>query len=159
MNEEKAGGDTDAQSVQSTLARLSHVFLAFDQHRHHLAQLLQPRKHNLVPFHKAIALVLDLRLFAELANQALRPAQIVSWYAGEQVMHGLELEAAVEPVKPGRTVDVHGSAKLALGKGLSGTQIRSRHAPMGKCDLHVEYDGHGVAQHHEANANGPVGQG
>lgn len=147
-----------ARSVQSTLARRGHVFLALDKRVNHLTQLLQAREHDAISLNKAVAVVLDLGLLAELADQSLRPAQIVARHAREQVVHSLELEAAVEPVEPGRAVDVHGGAELALGEGFFGAQVGGGHRPVGKRDLHVQDDGHGVAEEDETHASRPVGQ-
>jgi len=45
-------------------------------------------------------------------------------------MYGLELQAAVDEVEPGRTVDVHGGAEHFLGKRLVDAEIGGRHGKM-----------------------------
>ena len=103
-------------------------------------------------------MIRDTRLLAELAHQLLPPPQIVPRHAGEQVVDGLELQAAVDPVQPRGAVDVHGRAHLALGEGFGGAQVGGRHAPVGQGDLHVQDHGDQMRDEDEADADGPAGQ-
>jgi hypothetical protein len=129
--------------------------LALHQRLHHLPDLFKPTKHDLVPFHKRIALVLYARLLAKLPHQHLERTQIMPRHPREQMVHRLELQAAVQEVEPGRAVDVHGGAQLALGERLGGPQVRRRHAPVRQRDLHVQEHRHTVRDQHEADADRP----
>jgi hypothetical protein len=117
-----------------------------------IADLLQPLEHKLVAVHKAQAAVLDLCLCRKRLDELLTLTQVVPGDAGEQVVHGLELQAAVEPVEPDGAVDVHGGAKLALRERLDGSEVRRRHAPVGQRDLDVQDNGDNVRGEHKGNA-------
>ena len=144
--------------MQSTLARLRHMFLALDHHLHHLTNLLEATQDNLIPFNEAIAVILHARLLAKLADELLSAAQIVAGHTRKQVVDGLELESAMHPVQPRRTIDVHGRPHLALGKALAGPEVARRHTPVGKCDLNVQRHGDEVGDEDESDADGPGGE-
>ena len=130
-----------ARSVEPALAGLSHVLLTRRHHLRLLRDFLQSAQHDAVASRETVDHVLDLRLGAELLHERLQPAEIVTRYAREEVVHGLELQAAVDEVEPLRAGDVHRCAELALRERLAGAEIRGAGAPVGEGDLHVQ--GHG----------------
>ena len=67
-------------------------------------------------------------------------------------MDGLELQAAVEEVKPGRTFNVHGGAEHLLGEGLVDAKVGGAHRVVAEGDLHVQGHGDGVADQDEDEA-------
>ena len=74
------------------------------------------------------------------------------------MVHGLELETAVEPVQPLGAVDVHGGAHLAGREGLFGAEVGSWHTPVGEGDLHVQHHGADVRDEDVADDGWPVGE-
>lgn len=144
--------------MQPALPRLRHVLLTPDQVLDLHAHLVQPPQHLFVSVHEPQQRVRDPCLGAKLHDQRLQPAQVVPRHTREQVVHGLELEAAVEPVEPRRAVNVHGGAELALGKGLGFAEVRGRHGPVGECDLDVKRHRDNVRDEDEADADGPCGE-
>ena len=44
-------------------------------------------------------------------------------HTGKQMMHSLELQAAVNEIQPFGAVDVHGGAELALGEGFCVAEV------------------------------------
>ena len=144
--------------MQPTLPRLRHILLTFDQVPDLRAHLGQPPQHLCVAVHEPQQRVRDARLGAKLLDQRLQPAQVVSRHAREQVVHSLELQAAVDPVEPRRAVDVHGGAELALGEGLGFPEVRGRHGPVRERDLHVQRHRDDVRDEDEADTDGPCGE-
>jgi len=143
--------------VEPALAGLSHVLLTRRHHLRLLSNFLQPAQHDAVASSKSMDHVLDLSLGAELLHERLQPAKVVARYTREQVVHGLELQAAVDEVEPLRAGDVHGCAELALRERLAGAEVGGAGAPVGKGDLHVERHGDQVAGEDEDGAGGPGG--
>lgn len=123
-----------------------------------VADLLQPRQHRLITVHKRQASILDAALLRKLPDQLLASAQIVPRDSRKQMMNGLELQTAVEPVQPLGAVNVHGCAELVLRERLGGSKVGSRHAPVRQGDLDVEDDGDDVGSQDESNAVVPGGQ-
>lgn len=144
--------------MQTTLTRFSHVILTAHQYPHLLTNLVQPPQHFTVPIDKPQDRVRDPRLIAKLAHKNLHLAKIVPGHAGKQVMHSLKLQAAVDKIEPRGAVNVHGGAKLALGKRLILAQVRRGHAPVGKGDLHVQRHRDNVRDEHVEHAGAPVRQ-
>ena len=144
--------------MQPTLPGGRHILLTLDHHPNHIPHLLQPAQHNLIPLHKPIAMIRNPRLLTKLPHQLLAPPKIMPRHAGKQVVHGLKLQTAVDPVQPRGAIHVHGCAHLALGEGLGGAEVGGRHAPMRECDLYVQDHGDQVADEDEADADGPAGQ-
>ena len=70
-------------------------------------------------------------------------------------MHGLELQPAVDEIEPGRAVDVHGGAQLALREGFGVAEIGRRHAPVRERDLHVQRHRDHVGDEDEGDAERP----
>ena len=105
-------------SVQAALSRGGHILLALHQHLHLLAHLAQSRKHLLVAVDESKDLVLDPSLRAELLDERLQLAEIVSRHAREEMMYGLELQTPVDEVEPCWAIHVHSGAELSLGKRL-----------------------------------------
>ena len=145
--------------MQPALASLGHVLLALHHDLELGADLVQPAQHLLVPVHELEDGVLDARVVAELPHQRLDLAQVMPRHAREEVVAGLELEAAVDEVEPGGAVDVHGGAELALGEGLGVAEHGGGHAPVGQGDLDVQRHGDEVGDEDEGDADGPGGQG
>lgn len=76
-----------------------------------------------------------------------------------EVVDGLELEAAVEEVQPGGTVDVHRGAEHSLREGLVDAQVRGRHGEVGEGDLHVQRSSDHVGDQDEEDPVPPVRDG
>lgn len=76
-----------------------------------------------------------------------------------QVVDGLELQSAVEEVKPFGTIDIHGRPEHFLGKGLVDAEIRGAHCEVAERDLHVQGRGDHVADHDEGEAAACSGDG
>ncbi len=141
--------------MQPTLPRLSHMLLALHQHLHLPPNLPQPPQNILVSLDESQDLVLNPRLLAKLSYQHLQPPQIMPRHSRKQMMHGLELQAAMHEIEPGRARDVHGGAQLALGEGFGVAEVGGRHAPVGKGDLDVQGHGNDVGDEHKGNAECP----
>jgi len=124
---------------------------------HLLRDLAQPPNHLLVAPRKAINRVRDADVLAEGAHHRLRLAQVMPRDARVQVVHGLELQAAVHEVEPGGTVDVHGGAQHLLRERLVHAEVRGRHGEVAEGDLHVERGGDHVRDEDEGEAGGPGG--
>jgi hypothetical protein len=144
--------------MQSTLTSLSHMFLTIDHDLDHLRYLLKTTDDDLVALNKTVAVVLHTSLGGELADKLLASAEVMARYTGEEVVYGLELETAVEPIHPCRTIDVHGGAQLALGERLCGSKVGGGHAPVGKRDLYVQDHGDEMREDDIANSNLPGGE-
>jgi len=144
--------------MKSTLASLGHEFLTLDKRLHHFAHFFESAQNNLVALHKAITLVLDRCLVAELANKNLQSAQVVARHAREEVVDSLELKTSVQEIQPGGAVDIHGGAELALGEALGRAQIRGGHAPVAQGDLNVQEHGDTMRDEHECDSDGPSGE-
>lgn len=144
--------------MKSTLTSLSHEFLTLDKRLHHFAHLFKSAQNNLVALDKAIALVLDSCLIAELADQNLQSTQVVARHAREEMVDGLELKASVQEIQPGGAIDVHGGAQLALREAFGRAQIRGGHAPMAQGDLNVQEHSDTMRDEHECNSDGPSGK-
>lgn len=97
-------------SMEAALSSSSHVLLALNQHLYLLGNLPKASQDLPITVFKAIDLILNANFFSKLLDPALEFAQIMSRDTREEVMDGLELETTVDPVEPGRAVDVHGSA-------------------------------------------------
>lgn len=146
-------------SRQPALSRLSHVLLAGEEVSNLLADLVEAAEDLLVAVGEAENRVGDTGLPAELADVDLGLAEVVARQAREQVVDGLELEAAVDEVEPGRAVDVHGGAELALRERLGLAELRRRHAPVAQRDLDVEWHRDDVRDQHEGHADRPRREG
>lgn len=72
--------------------------------------------------------------------------------ARKQVVDGLELEAAVQEVEPGGTVDVHGGAEHFLGEGLVRAEVGGAHGEVREGDLDVQRGGGHVGDEDEEEA-------
>ena len=75
------------------------------------------------------------------------------------MVHGLELESAVEEVEPGGTLDVHRCAEHALWEGFGYAEVGSAHGEVGEGDLDVHGHGNGVAEEDEEDAGAGGGDG
>lgn len=144
--------------MQSTLACLSHVLLTAGQDLDLLANLVQSTEDLAISIDESQNGVGDLRLLAELADHDLDLSEVVSGYAGEQMVDGLELEATVDEVQPGRAVNIHGGSELALGEGFVLAEVGCGHSPVGKGDLYVERHGDDMGDQDEHDTGRPVGQ-
>jgi hypothetical protein len=128
------------------------VFLA----RHHdldlLRDIAQPTQDHPIPIAEPEDRVFDPDVLAEVLDGRLHAAQVVARDAREEVVHGLELEAAVYEVELSGAVDVHGGAELLLGERLGGAEVRGGHAEVGERDLNVQRHGDDVRDQHEGDA-------
>ena len=141
--------------MQPTLPRLRHISLTFDQHLHLARHFAQTAQNLFIPVHKAEDLVLDARVLAELSDQHLQSPQVMPRHAREEMVHGLELQAAVDEVEPGGTGDVHGGAELLLREALRVAEVGGAHREVGERDLHVQGHGDDVGDEDEGDAEGP----
>lgn len=133
------------------------MLLARDHDLDLLRDIAQPAEDDLVAIHESVDGILDPDIVAEVTDERLHTAQVVAGHTREQVVHGLELETAVDEVQPRGAVDVHGGAQLLLGEGLGGAEVGGRHAPVGERDLHVKRHGDDVGDEDEGHAEGPGG--
>lgn len=124
--------------MQSTCSRFRHVFLAFDHQLQLTGHFPQFAKNVFIPGHEAYSLILDTCILAESDHQLLQASEIVTGYAGEQVVDGLELQTPMDEIQPRRTFDIHGCSELMLGEALRFANIARRHRPMRQSDLHVQ---------------------
>ena len=74
-----------------------------------------------------------------------------------QMVHSLELQAAVDEVEPGGTVDVHGDAEHFLRERFVHAEVGRRHGEVREGDLHVQRGGDHVRDEDECEAGGPGG--
>ena len=70
-------------------------------------------------------------------------------------MHGLELQATVNEVEPGRAFNVHRSPQLLLRKRLRRSEICRTCAPVRQCDLYVQRERDHVADEQEHDSRVP----
>lgn len=145
--------------MQPALPRLGHVRLTLRQDLRLARDLLQFTQHHTVALDKAVDQIADLGLGAEVLHECLQAAEIVARDAREEVVDGLELQAAVDEVEPGGAGDVHGGAELALGEGLGGAEVGGGGAPVGEGDLDVQGHGDEVGGQEEEGARVPGGDG
>ena len=131
------------------------MLLARRQNLGLLGDLLQPAQHDAVARNKVVHHVLDVGFGAELLHQRRQLAEVVARDAGEEVVHCLELQAAVDEVEPFRAGDVHGGAQLLLCEGLAGSEVGGAGAPVREGDLDVQGHGDEVAGQDENGARGP----
>ena len=75
-----------------------------------LRDFLEPAQYLSIPLREAVDHIRDLHLFTKLPDVFLRSPKVVTRYAWEEVMNGLELQTSVHKVEPGRAIDVHGCA-------------------------------------------------
>lgn len=144
--------------MQTTFSHGSHILLTVDQDSDLIADLVHSIKHLLVAINEFQDGIGDARVGTELLHHGLRFSEIMSRNAREQMMNGLELKTTVNEVQPGRAVDVHGSAELALGERLVLAQIGRGHPPVRECDLNMQRHGDDVGNQDEGDANGPCRQ-
>lgn len=116
--------------MQSAFARCGHMFLTLDhqlQLSGHFAEFAQD---VLVPRHKPQPLVLDTGFVAEPDYQLLQSSKVMTWYAREQMVYGLELQTPMNEIEPWRTFDVHCRTELMLREAFRFSKITGRHGPM-----------------------------
>lgn len=77
----------------------------------------------------------------------------------EEVVDGLELETAMEPVQPGSAINIHRGAKHPLRKGFMHPEVSGRHSEVRKCDLHMQRRGDHMRDHDEYEATARIGNG
>lgn len=70
-------------SLKMVMSRLGHVLMAFHKRLNHSSHLIKPREDDLVAVNKALVIVLDPSLLAELLHETLCLAQIVPWQPWE----------------------------------------------------------------------------
>lgn len=131
---------------------LGHCLLAFRQNSRLTPNVAELTDDSLVPLHEAKQSVRDTNVPAEVLHKLLCLAQIVSRYPGIQMVDGLELESAVEEVKPLRAVNVHCGAEHPLRETLVDTQVGGRHGEVAECDLHVQGHGDDMRDHDEGKS-------
>ena len=129
-----------------------NYLLALSEDRGLPRDLGQRAHHTLVPVDEAVQSVRDADLVAEVLDELLGAAEVVTGHPRVQVVDNLELQAAVEEVQPLGTVDVHGGAEHLLGKGLVRAQVRGAHGEVGEADLGMERHGDRVADQKEKDS-------
>lgn len=77
----------------------------------------------------------------------------------EEVVDGLELETAMEPVQPGSAINIHRGAKHPLREGFMHPEVSGRHGEVRKCDLHMQRRGDHMRDHDENEATARIGNG
>ena len=111
--------------MQPHFSIFGHVILAVDQDLDLIAYLAKPTQHLFISVDECKNRIRNVSVIAELPDELLKPAEVVARNAGKEVVHGLELKAAVDEVEPGGAVDIHGGAELTLGEGLGLAMVRS----------------------------------
>lgn len=145
--------------LQATLARLGHEIMTAEHDLELVVDLFKTAQHLAVAVGKPQDGVWNTYIVAKLAHQYLTLAQVVSGHPGEEVVNGLELKAAVKPVKPGRTFNVHCRTQLPLWKQFSLIQVVGRHTPVGEGNLNVKHHNNDIGDKNEGNADIPSRQG
>ena len=119
------------------------------EHPHLPRYLPQSRDDFSIPLGESVDRIRNTRFRTEVSHKRLRFPQIVSRDPGEQVVDGLELEAAVDKIQPGGAVDVHGRAQHFLWEGLVHAHVCGGHGEVAERDLDVERGGDHVGDHDE----------
>lgn len=96
--------------MQPAVPSNRHVLLAIQQNLDLIAHIAQPPNNLAVSIYKPQNGIRHAGLRAKLLDHALDGSKVVPRHAREQVMDGLELQAAVDKVQPGRTIDVQRGA-------------------------------------------------
>lgn len=141
------------------MSRLSHVLVTFHKRSDHLCHLVEPRQDHLVAINKALVVISDPCLFAELNDKTLCLAEVMPGQSREEMVDSLELEATVKKIEPLGAVHIQGGAELALGEGLGWAQVGSGHSPVGEGDLDMQQDRDRMGQQNEGHTGWPVRQG
>lgn len=133
--------------------RLAALFHKADLLRH----VTEPADDLLVSIIESEDGVRNTSLLAELQNILLSATQVVAGHARVQVVDSLKLQATVEEVQPGRTVNIHSRSEHLLGERFVNTHISSRHGKMGERDLDVQRRGYDVRNQQVDESALPVG--
>lgn len=112
-------------------------FPAFFQNIYLFGNIAEPANDFLIAIKESENGVRNASVTTELQNQILGATEIVARDPGEKMVNSLELQAAVEEIKPGRAVDVHSGAKHFLGEGFVDSKVGGRHGEVGEGDLHM----------------------
>lgn len=80
-------------------------------------------QHHAIALSEAVYQVLNVRVLAKVLDERLQGSEVVSRYAREEVVDGLELQTTVDEIEEGRAAHVHGCAELALRKGFGGAEV------------------------------------
>lgn len=137
---------------------LSLVLGDLDKEADLIGDILEGRVDDTVTLGETMDMVRQTNLVAELPDKGLGATKVVAGHAWEQMVDGLELETAVEPVQPGRAVDIHGGAEHLCCKGLGVAQLLGRHAEMRERDLDVEHEGEHVRDKDVGDDHVPGGE-
>ena len=121
-----------------------------------LRHLAQPADDFLITVVKGEDSVRNAGVLAEFENQILCATQVMARDARVEMVDGLELQAAVKEVEPGRAVHVHGGAEHLLREGFVDAQVCGGHGEVGERNLHVERRGDHVRDQNESEAALPV---
>ena len=102
---------------------LRNGFTTFLHKAHLLRNFAQPADDLLVSIVEREDGIGDTSVTAKFENELLRTTEIVAGDARVKMMDGLELQASMEEVEPGRAVNVHGRAKHFLGERFANSEV------------------------------------
>ena len=127
-----------------------HFLRAIEHDQALLANLRQFADDDLIAFPKPVYRVWKPNFFAEVNHKRLCAPQIVPGQSGEQMVDRLELQTAMEEIKPIGTIHVHSRSELSRGETLTDAQVRRGHGKMRECNLYVHKHG-GHVTHHDVH--------
>lgn len=141
--------------MQPAFTCFGHMFLTLDYQLQLSGHFAEFAKDVFVSRHKPQPLVLDTCFVAETDDQLLQSSKVVTWYAREQVVYGLELQATMDKIEPRRALDVHCGSKLMLGEAFRFAEVTGRHRPMRQRDLHMQGHRDDMGDQHEHDTKWP----
>lgn len=141
--------------MQSTVPSNRHILLAVQQNFDLIAHVAQPTQHLAVSVYKAQDGIRHTGFGTKFLDHALDCPQVVPGHARKQVVDCLELQAAVDKVQPGGTVNIERGAQLPLGKRLGRAELRGGHAPVREGELDVQRHGDHVGDGDKGHAQLP----
>lgn len=111
-------------------ALLGNRLPAFLENTELLCHITEPADDLLVTIVEGKEGIWNASVATELGDVLLSTAEIVARHARVEMVDGLELQTAMEKVKPSRAVDVHGSTQHLLSKRFVNTQVSRGHGEM-----------------------------
>ena len=102
--------------AMKNISSLCNNFLAFREDRRLPPHFSKLANDLLVPINEAKQRIRYAKFSAELLDQLLCSAKVVSWHPREEMVNCLELQAAVKEVQPLWAVDIHGGPEHLLWK-------------------------------------------
>jgi len=86
---------------------LSNSLLTFCKDCRLSSNLFKSPDDLLISVYETVKRIWYPHVSAKLLHEFLSSAKVVSWHPREQMVNSLELQAAVEEIKPLRTIDIH----------------------------------------------------